>query len=107
MVIRSAIMAALLMSGTAMATPVTTLTPITSNGTDVYAVYMFSLAGDTLILSEAGPNPISNIFCNYSNGSCAAATLGETVYLGKTGPGLVFSLTDLSVPNVYTTNSLG
>ncbi len=103
----SAFVGALLISGAAMATPVTTLTPISSNGTDVYAVYFFSLGGDTLNLSEIGPNPVSNIFCNSSNGSCTAATLGETVYLGKTGPGLVFGLTDLTVPNSYRTDSLG
>jgi hypothetical protein len=103
----SALMGGLLMSGAVMATPVTTLTPITSNGTDVYAVYLFGLSGDTLNLSEAGPNPISNIFCTSSNNGCTASTTGQTVYLGKTGPGIVFSLTDITVPNVYTTNSLG
>ncbi len=103
----SAIMGALLMSGSALAVPITTLTPINSNGTDVYAVYLFSLADDTLNLSEVGPNPVSNIFCNYSNGGCTGAMSGQTVYLGRPGPGLVFSLTDISVPNTYITNSLG
>lgn len=103
----SAVAGFLSMSGAAMATPVTTLTPISSNGTDVYAIYMFSLAGDTLNLSEIGPNPVSNIFCNYSNNGCTAATTGQTVYLGKTGPGLVFGLTDVTVPNLYRTDALG
>lgn len=103
----SATLGLILMGSAAMATPVTTLTPLSSNGTDVYAVYMFSLAGDTLNLSELGPNPTPNIFCNYSNSGCTAATFGQTVYLGKPGPGIVFGLTDVTVPNTYRTDSLG
>ena len=103
----SAITGFLLMGGAAMATPVSTLTPITSNGTDVYAVYLFSLAQDTLNLSEVGPDSVTNIFCNYSNGTCSAALSGQTFYLGKPGPGLVFGLTDVSDPATFTTNALG
>jgi hypothetical protein len=102
----SAIFGLLLTSGAAIATPVTTVAPLSSNGTDVYAIYLFGLSGDTLNLSEIGPNPIPNIFCTYSNGGCVASTLGETVYLGKTGPGIVFGLTDLTVPNLYRTDAL-
>ncbi len=97
----------LLMSGAVMATPITTLTPLTTNGTDVYAVYLFSLAGDTLNLSETSPNSVSNIFCNIGNSGCTAATTGQTVYLGNPGPGLVFGLTDVTDPASYTTNALG
>jgi hypothetical protein len=95
-----------LMSGAVMSEPITTLAPLNTNGTDVYAVYLFSLAGDTLNLSEVGPNPVSNIFCNYSNGACSAATTGQTFYLGNPGPGLVFGLTDVTQPATYTTNAL-
>jgi hypothetical protein len=95
------------MSGAAMATPVTTLTTLNSNGTNVFAVYVFSEAGDTLNLSEIGPNSISNIFCNHSNGACTASTIGQTVYLGNAGPGIVFELTDITVPNTYSTNAFG
>ena len=57
----------LCMASAASATPVSTLTPLISDGTDVYAIYLFSLAGDTLNLSEIGPDSVSNIFCNYRN----------------------------------------
>lgn len=90
----------------ARATPVTTLAPLPSNGTDVYGVFVYSDAADTLNLSEFGPNPISNIFCNYSNGGCMGASIGQTVYLGPTGPGIVFGLSDVTVANTYTTDAL-
>jgi hypothetical protein len=96
----------LCMASAANATPVSTLSPLVSDGANVYAIYLFSLAGDTLNLSEIGPNSVSNIFCNYSNGSCSAALSGQTVYLGNPGPGLVFALTDVSNPATYTTNAL-
>ena len=103
----SAIVSLLLMSGAAMATPLTTLTTLNSNGTDVFAVYVFSEAGDTLNLGVIGPNSISNIFCNHSNGACTASTPGQTVFLGNTGPGIVFGLTDVTVPNSYSTDAFG
>lgn len=102
----SAIVGLLVLSGTAMATPLTTLTPLHSNGTDMYAVYIFSSAANTLNLSETSPNSYSNFFCNYSNSACTASQIGQTVYLGPTDPGIVFSLTDVTVPNTYTTNAL-
>jgi hypothetical protein len=105
-IVRSATVGLLFMAGAANATPVSTLTPLNTNGTDVYAIYMFSLAGDTLNLSEVGPNSVSNIFCNYSNNGCTAATTGQTVFLGNPGPGLVFGLTDVTDPATYTTNAL-
>ncbi len=101
-----AISGLLLTSGFAMATPITTLTPLNSNGTDVYAVYVFSEAHDALNLSEIGPNSISNIFCNHSNGGCSASAIGQTVYLGNTGPGIVFGLTDVTDPAHYRTDAL-
>ena len=104
---RSAIGGLLFTAGAASATPVSTLTPFSSDGTDVHAIYFFSQAGDTLNLSVLGPNPVSNIFCNYSNNGCTAATFGETVYLGNPGPGLVFGLTDVTDSNAYSTNALG
>ena len=93
------------LGGTAVATPITTLTPLSSNGTGVFALYVFSEAADTLNLSEVSPNGISNIFCNYSNGGCTAAVPGQTVDLGNTNPGLVFSLTDISVANTFRTDT--
>jgi hypothetical protein len=103
----SAVAGVLLTTASAMATPITSLTPLTSNGTDVYGVYVFSEASDTLNLSEIGPDSISDFFCNYSNGSCTGATVGDTVYLGTTGPGIVFGLTDMTVANSYRTDELG
>ena len=96
----------LLLCSAAKATPVTTLAPLPSNGTDVYGVYVYSDAADTLNLGEIGPNPISNIFCNYSNGGCTGASIGQTVYLGPTGPGIAFGLSDVTVANTYTTDAL-
>ena len=101
-----AILGPLLISTAAMATPVTTLTPLTSNGTDAYAVYVSSEAADTLNLSEIAPNSISNIFCNHSNGACAASTIGQIFNLGITDPGIVFSLTDIKHSVTFTTNAL-
>ena len=105
-IVGSAIGGLLFIAGAASATPVSTLTPLTSDGTDVYAIYLFSLAGDTLNLSEIGPNSVSNIFCNNSNNGCTAAISGQSFYLGNPGPGLVFGLTDVTVPATYTTNAL-
>ncbi len=105
-IVVSAVAGFLSMTG-AMATPITSLAPLNTNGTDVYAIYLFSLAGDTLNLSEVGPNAVPNIFCNNSNNGCTAATTGEMVYLGNPGPSLVFGLTDLTDPASYTTNALG
>jgi len=102
----AAVLWLILTSGAAMAEPITTLTPLNTNGMDVYAIYLFSLAGDTLNLGEVAPNSVSNIFCNYSNDGCTAATTGQTVYLGNPGPGLVFGLTDVSQPGTYATNAL-
>ena len=65
------------LNGAALAGPITTLTPLTSNGTQAFAVYVFSEAGDTLSLSEVAPNGISNIFCNYAFESCPAAVVGQ------------------------------
>ena len=96
-----------LMCTAATATPITTLTPITSNGSDVYAVYVFSQAHDTLNLSEIAPNSISNIFCNKSNGGCTASAIGETIHLGNTDPGIVFGLTDVTHSVSFATNALG
>jgi hypothetical protein len=31
--------------------------------------------------------------------------IGQTIYLGNTGPGIVFGLTDITAPNTYTTNA--
>ena len=95
---------AMALNDTAVATPITKLTPLSSNGTGVFALYVSSEAGDTLNLSEVLPNGISNIFCNHSNGGCIAAVPGQTVYLGKTNPGLIFSLTDISVANIFRTD---
>jgi len=106
-IIGSVICGLLFMAHGASATPVTTLTPLTSDGTNVYAIYLFSLGGDTLNLSEVRPDSVSNIFCNNSNNGCTAATVGQTVYLGDPGPGLVFGLSDLTVPASYTTDALG
>ena len=105
-IFRSATVGLLFMASTANATPISTLTPLISDGTNVNVIYLFSLAGDTLNLSEIGPNSVSNIFCNYSNDGCTAATTGQTVYLGNPGAGLVFGLTDVSAPNLYRTDAL-
>jgi len=94
------------LKGVASAGPITTLTPLVSNGTQMFAVYVFSEANDTSSLSEVFPNVISDIFCNYSFGSCTAAVVGQTVDLGLTDPGIVFSLTDLTAPNVFRTDAL-
>jgi len=102
----SAILGVLLTTGAAMATPVTTLTPLNSNGTDVYAVYVFSNAGDRLEMSEMAPNSISNIFCNHGIDGCTPSTIGQTVNLGNTGPGIVFGLTDATHSWTYTTDAL-
>jgi hypothetical protein len=96
----------LMTSVPATATPITTLTPLNSNGTDAYAIYISSYAGDTLNLSEIAPNAIANIFCNYSNGACTASTIGQTINLGNTGPGIVFGLTDLKHSVTYLTDAL-
>lgn len=105
-ILGSMIFAFSLMSGTAIASPVTTLTPLSSNGTDVYAVYIFGDAAHTSNLSEIGPNFISNIFCNHTNAGCIASTIGQTVYLGTPGPGIVFGLTDINTHTTFTTNAL-
>jgi hypothetical protein len=102
----SLIFSLFLTSGAAVATPITTLTPLHSNGSDVVAVYVFSDAGDTSVLGEVGPNAVSNIFCNHSYGSCTAAAIGQTLDLGNTGPGIVFSLTDMTKPNTFQTDAL-
>ena len=104
-VLRTAAAFAVALGGTAFATPITTLSPLSSNGSGVFAVYVFSEAADSLNLSEASPNGISNIFCNHSNGSCTAAVIGQTVNLGNTDPGLIFSLTDVSVANIFRTDA--
>ncbi len=94
----------LFMTGASVATPITTLTPLNSNGTDVYAVYVSGYGGDRLSLSEIAPNSISNIFCNHGYG-CTPSTIGQTVNLGNTGPGIVFGLTDVTHGWTYTTDA--
>lgn len=106
-VLSSAVAGVLLTTVSAMATPINSLSPLSSNGTDVYGVYVFSEARDALNLSEIGPNSVSNFFCNYSNGGCTAASVGDTVYLGATPPGIVFGLEDVTAPNSYRTDALG
>ncbi len=101
-----AVASLLAMSGAAVAGPITTLTPLTSNGTQMYAVYVSSDAGDTLNLSEIGPNPVANFLCNYSNSGCTASLVGQVIDLGITPPGIVFSLTDVTVTNTYRTDML-
>ncbi len=101
-----AIAGLLAINGAALAGPITTLTPITSNGTEIYAVYVSSDAVDTLNLSEIGPNPGSNFFCNYSNSACTALVFGKVIDLGFTPPGIVFGLTDITVTNTFRTDLL-
>jgi hypothetical protein len=101
----STILGVLLITGAAMATPVTTLTPLNSNGTDVYAVYVSGNGGDRLELSEMAPNSISNIFCNHGIDGCTPSTIGQTVNLGNTGPGIVFGLTNATHLWTYTTDA--
>ena len=91
----------------AEASPITSITPLTSNGTQMYAVYVFSEAWDSLALSQAGPNSVPNIFCNVSVSGCSQSQIGDIVDLGIVDPGVVFSLTDFTVPNVYRTDQLG
>jgi len=95
------------MSGAAAAAPVTTLTPLVSYSTQMFAVYAFTEASDTLRLSMVGPNPLSSIFCNKSGSGCTASAIGQTFDLGVVNPGIVFGLTDLTVPNFFRTDTLG
>jgi hypothetical protein len=99
------ITAVLALAGAAQASPVSTLTPLSSNGGQAYGVYAFSEAGDTLSLGVAGS--FSNVFCNHGNASCSGASAGQVFDLGTNASGPVFSLTDMSVANVYRTDGLG
>lgn len=87
----------------AQASPVTTASePLSVNG-HVTVVFIGSDAGDTSYLSLLG-GP-SNIFCNHSTSTCTAAVAGDVVDLGTLFGNLDFSLSDISVPHVYTTSS--
>jgi PEP-CTERM motif len=96
----------LTVSAAATATPISSLVPLSSNGTDVYGVYVYSDARDASNLSLIGPDSVPNFFCNQTNQACTASTIGQTVYLGQLGSGIAFSLTDITVPNVFTTDAL-
>jgi hypothetical protein len=104
-IIGTALVYILAAEGAADATPVTTLKPLNSNGTEMFAVYVFSEAADTLNLSEIAPNTIPNIFCDHSNGGCTASSIGQIIDLGLTDPGIVFSLTDITVHNTFRTDA--
>ena len=97
---------ALMTAGQAAAIPLTSLTPITSNGTQGYVVYISSKAGDTLSFGQVAPTINSPIFCNRDVAGCTASYVGQTVDLGVIVPGIVFSLTDHTVANVFRTDTL-
>lgn len=87
----------------AQASPVLSGNESLSVNGNVTVVFIGSDAGDTSYLSLVG-GP-SDIFCNHSTATCTAAVAGDAVDLGTLFGDLNFTLSDISVPHVYSTSS--
>ena len=97
--------AAIALSVSATATPITTLPPQpVGAGGDVNAVFVFSNADDLDVSWKSAPPPPQLMFCNHTQGTCPAAAAGDTVGFGVVGNGvpLVFQLNDNSPGEVAT-----
>lgn len=107
-------LAAAALMGSAMATPITPGTPITTPppgivalGGPVTAVYVFADAYHYDILGGVTPPPAATIFCNHAiSGTCAANNPGDMQGLGPYAAGpLVFELKDTNTGNNFWTNA--
>jgi len=109
-VVGMASLLALSVSVPAWATPSSPGVPITSppptltaNG-DVTALYAFADAGDTSNMGELLPVPIPHIFSNHANGAFTANVSGDAVDLGVQNGSMVFTLSDITNLENYTSN---
>jgi len=97
------IVAAVALTASAMAGPITTPPPvITALGGDVTAVYVFADAKDASILGLSDPLPaIAQIFCNHNTGGCTANSPGDTMDLGTRSGVLTFTLSNTTQGTMY------
>jgi hypothetical protein len=97
------LLVSLVVSGAASAIPVDTAPmAILVNG-DTKLVFVGYGASDTTYLSEV--DGLSKIFCDKAADGCEATPSGSVVDLGTRNGTLNFTLTDVTVPNVFDTSS--
>lgn len=99
---------ALAMSAPALATPSSPGVPITSPPPvltatgDVTALYAFSDAAETSNMGELSPTVFAHIFSNHPNGAFVGNNPGDTVDLGVQAGPMVFTLSDITTGENYT-----